>query len=328
MVLAGDVGGTKTLLALFEPRGRALVPIRETVLASQTTGAVEDALAEFVRTAGGMRIDAACLGVAGPVVGGRSTATNLPWTVDEARVAAALGVQRARLLNDLEAMGYGVLALDDHAVQTLQPGTPRPGTMAVIAAGTGLGEAMIVSDGGRPRVVASEGGHADFAPRGDLEIELLRFLAREYGHVSWERVLSGPGLLNIYRFLRDTGRGEEPAWLAERLAGDDPSAAISEIALAGGHPLCVEALSVFVSVYGAEAGNLALVTLALGGVWIGGGIAPKIRPRLRDGTFLAAFRDKGRMRPLLETIPVRLVLEPRAALLGAARVAAEMAAEG
>jgi glucokinase len=196
--------------------------------------------------------------------------------------------------------------------------------MVLIAAGTGLGEAILVWDGTRHRVLASEGGHADFAPRNDLEMDLLRFLQKEFGHVSYERVLSGPGLYNIYRFLRDTGVAPEPQWLGDRLRSGDPSAVVSEVGLAGGHPLCVTALELFVSIYGAEAGNLALKALAVGGVYVGGGIAPKIQAKLVQGSFLAAFSDKGRYASLLGSIPVRLVLNPRAPLLGAAQVASEL----
>jgi glucokinase len=196
--------------------------------------------------------------------------------------------------------------------------------MVLIAAGTGLGEAILVWDGARHLVIASEGGHADFAPRNDLEVDLLRFLQKEFGHVSYERVLSGPGLYNIYRFLRDTGHALEPQWLGDRLRSGDPSAVVSEVGLAGGHPLCTTALDLFVSIYGAEAGNLALKALAVGGVFIGGGIAPKISAKLADGSLLAAFSDKGRYRDLMGSIPVHLVLDPRAPLLGAAHVAREL----
>jgi glucokinase len=194
--------------------------------------------------------------------------------------------------------------------------------MVLIAAGTGLGEALIVQDGERRLVIASEGGHADFAPRDDLELDLLRFLRKEFGRVSLERILSGPGLFNIYRFLRDTGRSRESAEVAQRMRAGDPSAVITEMALAGRDPTCVKALDVFVSAYGAEAGNLALRVMALGGVFVGGGIAPRILARLTGGAFVRAFRDKGRLAELMEAMPIRVVLDPRAPLLGAARVAA------
>jgi glucokinase len=227
-------------------------------------------------------------------------------------------------LNDLEAAGYGVLTLPRRDLEPLQSGKARKGNMVLIAAGTGLGEAILVWDGARHRVVPSEGGHADFGPRNDLEMDLLRFLQKEFGHVSYERVLSGPGLFNIYRFLRDTGVAPEPEWLADRLRSGDPSAVVSEVGLAGGHPLCAMALELFVSIYGSEAGNLALKALAVGGVFVGGGIAPKISARLADGGFLAAFCDKGRYSPLMGSIPIHLVLNLRAPLLGAAHVARDL----
>jgi glucokinase len=319
VILAGDVGGTKTALALFERHDGALV--REAALPSHEFLTFEDAVARFLADGEKPTIEAACFGVAGPVVSGRSVTTNLPWHLDEATLAATIPAGRVRLLNDLEAMGYGALALPPSALEPLQRGGARQGNMVLIAAGTGLGEALLIWDGRRHLVVASEGGHADFAPRTDLELELLRFLRKEFGRVSYERVLSGPGLFNIYRFLRDTGGAPEPAWLSHRIERGDPSAVVSEVGLAGGDPLCVQALDLFASIYGAEAGNLALKALAVGGVFVGGGIAPKIRAKLADGTFVTAFGDKGRFAELLASIPVSLVLEPRAALLGAAHVA-------
>jgi len=230
-------------------------------------------------------------------------------------------------LNDLEGAGYGVLALGPEESVVLQAGVQRQGNMAVIAAGTGLGEAILVRTGEGYHVVASEGGHADFGPRTDLEAALLGSLRREYGRVSYERLLSGPGLQNIYRFLRDSGVATEPEWLRVRMAEEDPAAVISEVGLAADHPLCAQALDLFVSVYGAEAGNLALKAFALGGVYVAGGIAPKILPKLEDGTFIAAFVDKGRLADLMRSLPVRVVLNPRIALLGAATVARELTAQ-
>lgn len=321
MILAGDVGGTKTALALFERRVGALVRVREATLPSREFRSFEDAVARFLADGERPALEAACFGVAGPVVNGRTVTTNLPWYLDETTLAATIPVGRVRLLNDLEATGYGVVALPASAFEALQRGAVRQGNIVLIAAGTGLGEALLIWDGVRHRVVASEGGHADFAPRTDLEIELLRSLGKEFGRVSYERVLSGPGLFNIYRFLRDSGSVPEPSWLSDRIENGDPSAVVSEVGLAGGHPLCVQALDLFASIYGAEAGNLALKALAVGGVFVGGGIAPKIRPKLADGTFITAFGDKGRFADLMASIPVKLVLEPRAALLGAAHVA-------
>ena len=321
MILAGDVGGTKTALALFEERGRELVVVREDALPSHGFATLEDAIAHFLSAGPPASVDAACFGVAGPVVDGRCTATNLPWVVDDASLAASVPTKRVKLLNDLEATGYGTLGLSPSSLVPLQRGTPRPGNMVLIAAGTGLGEALLIWDGARHHVVASEGGHADFAPRTELEIELLRFLRREFERVSYERVISGPGLHHIYRFLRTSDGAAEPAWLRERIGAGDPSAVVAEVALDRRDPLAVRALELFVSIYGAEAGNLALKALAVGGVFIGGGIAPKIRAMLVEGTFVTAFRDKGRLAPLMASIPVHLVLEPRAALLGAAAVA-------
>jgi glucokinase len=320
MILAGDVGGTKTVLGLFAERDAKLELVREHTLASRDFGSLEAVVARFLREGVNDRIDAACFGVAGAVVDGRSNATNLPWNLEESALARATGAPRVKLLNDLEAAGHGVLALPASMFAILQAGRPRLGNRVLIAAGTGLGEALLVWDGARNLVVPSEGGHTDFAPRSEREIELLRFLGGKFDHVSCERVLSGPGLHNIYRFLRERSGIDAPGWLQDAMAAGDPSAVISEAALHGRDPVCAEALSVFASIYGAEASNLALKALAVGGVYIGGGIAPKIRAKLEDGSFVASFRDKGRFAPLLADIPVMLVLEPRAPLFGAARV--------
>ena len=324
MLLAGDVGGTKTALALFEARGGVLELVRDSTLPSRDFPTFEGAIARFLGDGPRGPVQAACFGVAGPVVVGRCVTTNLPWVLDESELAARIPAERVRLLNDLVATGHGVLELPLRSIATLQAGTPRPGNLALIAAGTGLGEALMIWDGAHHTVVGSEGGHADFAPRTDLEMELLRFLRKEFGRVSYERVLSGPGLFTIYRFLREQGGVSEPQWLRDRIESGDPSAVVSEVGLAGGHPLCVQALDLFASIYGAEAGNLALKALAIGGVFVGGGIAPKIRAKLEDGTFVTAFCDKGRFAELMAAVPVRLALEPRAALLGAARVAASL----
>lgn len=320
MLLAGDVGGTKTAVALFKEAASGLELVRETTLPSGEFKSLEAVVRRFLAEGPSPRIAAACFGVAGPVLDGRCVTTNLPWEVDERSLAQAIPAPRVRLLNDLEAAAYGVLILPPDKLEPLQAGKARKGNMVLIAAGTGLGEAILVWDGARHRVVPSEGGHADFAPRNDLEIDLLRFLQKEFGHVSYERVLSGPGLHNIYRFLRDTGHAPEPQWLRERMEREDPSAVVSEVGLAGAHPLGTTALDLFASIYGAEAGNLALKALAVGGVFVGGGIATKISAKLADGSFLTGFCDKGRYRDLMGSIPVHLVLDPRAPLLGAAHV--------
>ena len=321
MILAGDVGGTKTALALFEVRRRALTVVREGVLPSQGFAALSDAIRQFLLEGAPASIDAACVGVAGPVIDGRCAATNLPWVVDEASLAECVSTTRVKLINDLEAAGHGVLGLKRASLALLQAGEPRRGTMALIAAGTGLGEVLLVWDGRRHHVVSSEGGHTDFAPRTDLETDLFRFLRKEFGRVSYERVVSGPGLYNIYRFLLSSGGAPEADWLRSRMETGDASAVVAEAALDHRDARAVQALDMFVSIYGAEAGNLALKTLAVGGVLIGGGIGPKIRPKLEDGTFMSAFRDKGRLSGMMASIPVHLVLEPRVALLGAAAMA-------
>jgi glucokinase len=320
VILAGDVGGTKTTLALFDD-GRL---VREATVASRDFGSLEAAIAGFLQAGARPPIAALAIGIAGPVVDGRCTTTNLPWQVDERELGASFRVARARLINDLEAAAHGMFALAEDELVTLQPGAARRGTVAVIAAGTGLGEALVVDEGGRQTVIASEGGHADFGPRGDLEDELLRFLRKEFGRVSYERVVSGPGLHNLYRFLRETGFAPESGAVAAALHREDPGAVITQHGLAGTDALCGKALTMFVSIYGAEAGNLALKVLALGGVILGGGIAPRILPMLREPGFIAAFRDKGRLTPLMETISVRVAVNPRAPLLGAARVAADL----
>jgi glucokinase len=313
------------VLALFEVHGFELTLLRSETRPSRDYASLEAVIRGFVNGGARPSIAAACFGVAGVVLDGRATTTNLPWVLDEKALQDAIPSPHVTLLNDLEAAAWGVLQLPPAQLVTLQEGTRRSGHKVLIAAGTGLGEALILSEGTRHHVIASEGGHADFAPRTDRESALLEYLRREFGHVSYERVLSGPGLFNIYRFLRETRGLVEPPWLRERLQTGDRSAVVSEVGLAGGHPLCVEALDMFASIYGAEAGNLALKSMALGGVYVGGGIAPKIRAKLADGSFIAAFRDKGRFAPLLDSIPVQLALDPRAPLLGAALVAARAA---
>ena len=321
MILAGDIGGTKTVVGLFEKASGRLQAVREETFQSSSHGTLEEILDQFLGRSSPPPLRAACFGVAGPVVEGKSRATNLAWELDEVKLAEVLGVPRAKLLNDLEAAAYGMLHLDPTDLCVLQPGLKRKGNIAVIAAGTGLGEAILHWDGERHYPLASEGGHADFAPQTDLEMELLICLRREFGHVSYERLLSGPGLFNIYRFLRDSGFALEPELLRSRIAQGDPGEVVSQIGLAGEHPLCARALDLFTSVYGAEAGNLALKAFAVGGVYVGGGIAPKILSKLQDGTFVHAFTNKGRFAELMETIEVKVALNPRAPLIGAAHYA-------
>jgi glucokinase len=328
-ILAGDVGGTKTLLAVFEDRGDRLAPVREARFSSRDEPSLEAIVEKFMAAAPRDPIDVGCFAVAGPVVGGKVTATNLPWTMEESSLARASGATRVRLLNDLEGTAYGMLFLPPEKRHVLHAGS-RPllaGNVAVIAAGTGLGEAMLWHDGSLHHPIASEGGHADFGPKSDEEIELLRHLRSRFGaHVSYERILAGPGLYNVYGFLRDSGFAKEPAELADALAkAADPSPLVSERGLARSDANCTRALEIFCRIYGAEAGNLALRFLAVGGVFLGGGIAPKILPALASGGFVEGYTDKGRFSPFVSSIPVHVSLEPRTALLGAAHYALRLA---
>ncbi|MGH8014052.1 MAG: glucokinase [Candidatus Binataceae bacterium] len=322
VIVAGDIGGTKTHLGLYQIEGAEHRLVRDQVYQTQHYRSLQDVLHEFL--GGTSHITAACFGVPGVVIDGVSQATNVAWSMREGELAAALGGARTRLINDLQATAYGMLRLRDHEVVVLRKGVSRvqPHNIAVVAAGTGLGEAALIATPQGYHAMASEGGHCDFAPLGPEQQQLLEFLSREYGHVSFERVLSGPGLHNIYRFVRSTAQSAEPPWLAERMHRDDASAVISEVALTNGDPHCVRALELFVSIYGAEAANMTLKLLALGGVYLGGGIAPKILPFLRRDAFISGFLNKGRFKELLETIEVRVSLNEAAALDGAAYRAA------
>ena len=323
LVLAGDIGGTKTNLALFSVHGESIRPEWTQSFASKRYAGLVPVLQEFLAAGSTHTIDAACFGIAGPVVDGKVKTPNLPWMIDSGELRGALKLDSLALLNDLEAAAYGIFTLEDDEFCTLNQGEPRhSGNKALIAAGTGLGEAILHDDGHRFHPLASEGGHADFAPRDDLEIELLRYLMSQFGHASYERALSGPGLFNIYSFLKERRGFAEPKWLADRLAAEnDPSAVVSTAALANEAEICIKALDLFVSIYGAEAGNLALKCLALGGVFIGGGIAPKILPALQQGGFMRAFLDKGRFAELLGSMTVCVALNPQAPLWGAAQFA-------
>lgn len=316
-ILAGDIGGTKTRLAILSLIGPRIQILVEKTYPSQAYPQFESLLAGFLADMADHRCDGACFGVAGPVQENRSITTNLPWQLDAGELAAALGFGPVWLLNDLEATAWGIAALDEEDFAELQPGAPASsGNRAVIAAGTGLGEAGMFWDGRHHRPFASEGGHTDFSPNDELEIELWRFLRRRYQHLSWERVLSGPGLVNLYEFMRDYRQAETPAWLSEEMQLGQAAAAISRAALSGQDEICRETLDLFVHLYGVEAGNQALKVMATGGVFVGGGIAPKILPALLEGGFLAGFLAKGRMRAILEGIQVRIILNDRAALLG------------
>lgn len=322
MILAGDIGGTNTRLAYFEADEDRVRLVDLHVFPSRRYGALEEVLAEFISSRK-VPVERACFGVAGPVKRGRCVTSNLPWEVDARLLARQLDLERVLLINDLEANAYGIAQLAPEDFVVLNEGEPNAsGNAALISAGTGLGEAGLHWERGRHVPFASEGGHSDFAPRNELEVELLFYLLRKFKRVSYERVVSGPGLLNIYQFLRDSGRGEEPAWLTEKLAQKDPAAVISHTALDGSSDLCVQALDLFVSLYGAEAGNLVLKLMATGGLYVGGGIAPRIIEKLREPTFWKAFTTKGRLSPLLVATPVRVIMNDQTALLGAARLAA------
>ncbi len=296
--------------------------VAEKTFPSRERTSLEAAIAEFL-SLHSCDLTRASFGIAGPVRNGRCEATNLPWVVDSKTVAKRLGLKRVGLINDLEANAYGIAVLQSKDFVILNKGARNArGNRAIISAGTGLGEAGMYWDGKSHRPFPSEGGHGDFAPRNHLEMELLDYSMKRYRRVSYERLVSGPGLVNVYQFLRDTGKGKEPAWLAEEMRHGEPAPIISQHAIDAKSLLCIQALEIFVSLYGAEAGNLALKLMATGGVYLGGGIAPQIIQKLKEPEFMNAFTAKGRMRPLLQDIPVRVIMNPKTALLGAARHAA------
>jgi glucokinase len=326
MILAGDVGGTKVNLALYDFIDGNLKHARDKQYPAKEYSGLEEIVKEFIVSE---KVTAACFGVPGPVRDGRLRLTNLPWTLDSRELAADLKIDYVFLINDLQANGYGIAELGADQIYTLSEGDPRQmGNRALISAGTGLGESFMIWDGRGYVPYPSEGGHSDFAPRNEDEIDLLRFLKQKYaGRISSERVVSGQGLTNCYEFLREVRGVEEPAWLAARMAAEDPNAVITELALAAKSEICEKAMDMFVSAFGAEAGNLALKILSVGGLYVGGGIAPRILEKLKDGTFMKAFTDKGRLSQLLVNMPVRVILESRTALMGAAAYAEARAAE-
>jgi glucokinase len=326
MILAGDIGGTKTVISHYEESGGNLHQLRVATFKSREHGSLEDILAAYLKDSPKLPLRAGCFGVAGTVLDGKCRTTNLPWQLDEVVLARAIGAERVKLLNDLEAAGLGMLHLSSAEMSVLNPGSHpgRRGHAAVIAAGTGLGEAILCWDGRQYHPMAGEGGHADFAPRTDQEIELLRYLrAKIGGRVSIERILSGPGFYNLYCFLRDSGHAPEPRALAEKLRGVDPDPIITHLGLAGEDPLCVATLELFSTLYGVEAGNLALKCLATV-VFVGGGIAPKVLPVLQGGSFMRGFTDKGRFSDFMKSIEVSVALNPAAPLIGAANFALKM----
>jgi len=322
MILAGDIGGTNARLAYFQPKNGHFELVSERIFPSREHQGLGEIVSRFLEESGA-KPEAACFGIAGPVRNGRVATSNLPWVIEQSALANQIHLASTLLINDLEAIAWGVGALATQDLVTLNPGSgSASGNQAVVAPGTGLGEAGLFWDGNRHHVFACEGGHTDFAPHGELQIELLKFLANRFGHVSYERILSGPGLINVYEFLRDTGRGKESPELTTAMKQGDPAAAISRAALSSKEPLAESALDLWISVFGAEASNIGLKIMATGGLFLAGGISPKILPRLKGKIFMEAFLNKGRMRSLVEAMPVHVVINEKAGLLGAARCAA------
>jgi len=322
VILAGDIGGTRTRLVLGDAGG----PLGdERIFSNVDFEGPEGVIRRFLDDAGNPRVLAAAFGAAGPVLEGRIKMTNLDWQLDAAALSEALGGAKVRLLNDLEAAAYGVIELPDAELRTIAMGTALPrGNVAVIAAGTGLGETLVGWHEDTPVALASEGGHADFAPRDELDVALYEWLARSSGHVSWEAVVSGPGIVRVYEFLRDSGREEEPPELRRSLAiAKEPSMVVTSAGIAAEHLICVRALEIFSRSYGAEAGNLALKGLTFGGIYVAGGIAARLLEGRWSDLFMEAFVAKGRKTDLLRRIPVRVVTG-EAALAGAAAVARRM----
>lgn len=320
MILAGEIGATRTRLAAFETEGHRLQCVVEKTYPSQQRDGLAGILAEFIKTEG-IPVHSACIGVAGPVRAGRSKISNLPWTIDAREVATQLKLPSVGLLNDLEAYAYGIDALESKDFIALSEGSEdSEGNRAVISAKTGLGVAGLFWDGFRHHPFPCEGGHADFAPRNELQMELLAYLLKKFGRVSAERILSGPGIKNIYDFLRDSHKAEEPAGLHDQMAAaPDAPALISQLAAQGNSPICDQTMSLFVSVFGAETGNCALHYMTTGGIFIGGSIAAKNVAKMKEPVFMESFLDKGRMGALLKEMPVKIILNDDCGLVGAAR---------
>jgi glucokinase len=320
MILAGEIGATRTRLAAFEKEGSRLKIVVEKTYPSQQHSSLSEIISAFIK-AEGVGVYQACFGVAGPVRRGRSKISNLPWVIDSRDLAKQLKLDSVGMINDLEAYAYGIDGLDSKDFVTLNEGSEdAEGNRAIISARTGLGVAGLYWDGFRHHPFACEGGHSDFAPRNALEMELLSYLQKRYSRISCERLLSGPGIKNIYDFLRDTKKADEPAWLRDQIAaGPDPPALISQLALEGKAAICDQTMTIFVSIYGAETGNVALNFLSTGGIYIGGSVAAKNVPKMKDPVFMQSFLDKGRMVGLLKEIPVMIVLNDDAGIIGAAR---------
>jgi glucokinase len=317
MILAGDVGGTKVELALFEDVTLRKIVKQERFLCKEY-GSLEEIIQKFLSSKCFI-IDAACFGIAGPIENNRCQATNLPWIIEAEKLKDLIGVKSVFLINDLEANAWGIPLLSEDELFTLSPGKElATGNRALISAGTGLGEAGIYSDGKTYQPFATEGGHCNFAPNTEEEVEIWRYFKTKFGHVSYERLLCGAGLINLYHFFVDVKKEQELPEVRELFLHRDPAQVIHEYGASGKCPICVKAVERFISIYGSEAGNLALKFLALGGVYVGGGIAPKMLEIIKKGGFLAAFCQKGRFSRLLSNIRIQVILNPKTALLGAA----------
>lgn len=318
-VLAGDIGGTKTSLGCFSVDRGPTQPVYEHIYRTNDWTSFHAVVSDFLGRIDCMPV-AACFGIAGPIANRRAEITvNVRWPIDTRDIAGLFGHDRIGLINDMQAMAFGMLVLPESGLGTINEGKPEPtANRGLVAAGTGLGLSLLVHNRGRWIAVPSEAGHVNFAPNSEIEIDLLRYLWDTHGRISTERVLSGPGLYHIYKFLRDTGRGAEPDWLAREMEAGDPSAIVSKYGLDDDEPLCARALDLFVQIYGAVAGDYAIATVARGGIYLGGGIPPKILPRLKRAEFMNGFADKGRLSDLIRQIPVKVILETQAPLFGAA----------
>ena len=327
IVLAGDIGGTSARMAYFNIQDDRIVSVSPRVFPSAQFSGLVDLVEEFVSSRD-EKADAACFSIAGAVRREHVFTPNLGWAVDAGEISRRFSIRDVHVINDLEANAYGIATLEQSDFAVLNRGLEdAAGNQAVVSAGTGLGEAGLYWDGSRYHPFATEGGHSDFAPRNRLEVDLFLYLLERFGRVSCERIVSGPGIYNIYQFLRDTGRGTESKEVAEEMKLGNRPAVISRFALAGACALCAQTLEIFISLYGAEAGNCALKVMATGGVFIGGGIAPKIIEKLKGPLFMETFAAKGRLRSLMESMPVRVILNDMTALRGAARYAVLKASE-
>jgi len=318
-ILAGDIGGTKTNLGIFRPGKRRPLPIAIESFPSRESSDLATIIERFLKKHP-VVVNGACFGIAGPVVQGKSKPTNLPWEISEVSLKRRFGWRHVHLLNDLAATAEAIPLLTRREQFALNPTkAQRNQNLALVAPGTGLGEALLIFQDNKYIHVASEGGHVDFAPQNEVEVRLWRYLQKKFGHVSVERILTGPGLVNVYEWLRGSEGYRESGWLKKRLEEEDPARVITETGLAHEHPLCAETLNVFVSILGATAGNLALTSMTTGGVYLGGGIPPKILPALKGDPFMKAFTSKGRFEGLMKRIPVNVILNDKAALIGAAQ---------